>query len=92
MGDAPKERGSWLIDLIMELCAGDITKREWITWNVTLKDAIEWCKYNIKRRYEWLEIIGQAFGITAEEEGKKKKCRDASICSMCRKPCSQRLQ
>ena len=64
-----------------------------IIWNVTLKDAIEWGRYNIKRRYEWLEIIGQIFGGAGDpEEGSEKKCRNATICAMCRKPCNQRLQ
>jgi len=73
----------------MELCSGDITKKQWVTWHVTWPEAIAWCRYNIKRRFEWLEIINSAFGDTAD--GKEKKCRNSITCSLCRKNCRQRV-
>ena len=76
----------------MELCQGDITKKDHVLWNVTLAEAIEWGEFLVKRRFEWLEIINRIFGETEPEEGSEKKCRNATICSMCRKPCNQRLQ
>jgi hypothetical protein len=72
----------------MELSAGDITKKRWIMWNVTLEEGIKWCRYNIRRRYEWLEIIGKALESGNEKE---KKCRHPQVCNMCRKYCLQRL-
>lgn len=73
---------------MMELCGGDITKRNWIKWNVTLKDGIDWCKYNLERRYEWVKIIS---GALEGGDEKKKNCQDPRICAMCKKQCSQRM-
>lgn len=75
----------------MELCQGDITEKNWVLWNVTLAEAMEWVGFILKRRFEWIEIVGQMFSGVTEDEGKDKKCRDTTLCSMCRKTCSQRL-
>lgn len=72
----------------MELCAGDITKRDWITWNVFVKEGIDWCRFNTRRRYEWLEILNELF--KADDPKKRKHCRNPQVCAMCRKRCRQR--
>jgi hypothetical protein len=75
----------------MQLCHGDITRKEWVLWNVTLTEAIEWGRYIVKERYEWVEILGRIFGGTPDDK-EDKKCRSATVCAMCRKKCGQRLQ
>lgn len=75
----------------MELCQGDITKKPWVLWHVTYEEAIEWSKFLIKRRYEWLEIIGRMFGGEGEKQ-EGKKCRDKRACRICRKwRCVERI-
>jgi hypothetical protein len=73
----------------MELCAGDITKRKWILWNVTLADAKSWYRYNIKKRFAWLEVLNGLLG--GGEDETPKQCRSSMTCSMCRKNCRQRI-
>ena len=75
----------------MDLCQGDITRKDEILWNVTLEEAIEWVAYIVKRRYEWIELVGKMLGGEAET-GTDKKCRNVRVCSICRKQCNQRLQ
>lgn len=75
----------------MELCQGDITKQEWVLWNVTLSEAVEWVRYIGHQRYEWVEIIGHMFGGGQKDGKTDKKCRAPAACAMCRKKCGQRL-
>jgi hypothetical protein len=46
---------------------------------VTLTDAIEWYRYNIKRRYETVEMIMKLFGAGTETEKEDNK-----FCAACK--------
>jgi hypothetical protein len=80
----------WFWQIVMDLCHGDITKKEWVLWHVTFEDAIGWTKHIMKRRYEWMEVIAKILGAD-NQEGKQKKCADVRVCNICRKTCSQRI-
>lgn len=79
------------MQIVMELCHGDITRKDAVIWGTTLSEARQWGEYIVRRRYEWVEIIGMFFGV-GDKPDSDKKCREAAICAICRKSCSQRLQ
>jgi hypothetical protein len=72
------------------LCGGDITKRDWVRWNVTLDEAVDWGGYNVKLRYEWVEFVKRMLGGGSESE-QEKSCRHPAVCMMCRNRCKSRI-
>jgi hypothetical protein len=78
---------------VRELCGGDITRRDWVLWNVTWNEAIDWCRFRQKQRYEWVEIVGRMFGMEESPKAGKgeKPCRHPDLCSICKKQCGARM-
>ena len=61
-----------------------------------LADAIEWCEYSVKRRYEWAEIIqrmlgGGSAGSHSAEAKFCQACKAAKRNKDCKK-CSRKIE
>lgn len=74
--------------MVIIMTGGVITRRDWVLWNVTLREAIEWCQLAVKDRAWWLEAL---FGSAKKDTRQKKPCRHADMCAMCRKVCDDRI-
>lgn len=60
-------------------------------WNVTLLEAIDWCEYNVKRRYEWAEMLAKMFGGETAENKFCRACKAAKKNKNC-KQCDRKIK